>query len=418
MVAKGGQGVRQVSPDDTDSSAATVLHVDMDAFFASVELLDHPELRDTPVIIGHEGGRGIVSSANYAARRYGIRSAMPVGRAMQLCPKAVVLPPHYDRYRTASAAVMDIFRDVTPLVEPLSIDEAFLDVAGAVRLFGPPARIAADLRARVLAETGLTCSVGAASTKFMAKLASTTSKPDGLLVIPPERALEFLHPMPVRAIWGVGESTAETLAKRGIRTVRDLAETPLPVLTRWLGDASGHRLHDLAWARDHRHVQTVRHEKSIGHENTFGVDVRDETELRRELLDQAQRVGVRLRKAGLRARTISLKLRYSDFTTITRSRTLPEATDVATTIHAATVALLEGVERHGRPVRLLGTRGEQLVPADAEPVGLWSDDARWREAESAADVAVARFGSGAIRRAALLRDDHRDKERLADAEGH
>ena len=416
MAAKGGQGERQVSAADVDSTRATVLHVDMDAFFASVELLDHPELVHRPVIIGHEGGRGVVTSANYPARRFGVRSAMPVARALRLCPQAVVLRPHFEKYRDASAEVMRIFRDVTPVVEPLSIDEAFLDVAGAVRLFGPPAQIAADLRARVRQETGLTCSVGAGATKFIAKLASTSSKPDGLLVVPPEQTLDFLHPLPIGALWGVGPATRESLERRGIRLVRDLAETPRSVLEGWVGAGAGAKLHDLAWGRDPRRVTTSRADKSIGHENTFGTDVRDVAALKRELLDQADRVGARLRKAGWRARTISLKVRFADFTTITRSHTLPEATDLARRIHEETVALLDAADLRGRAVRLLGTRGEQLVRAEDEVLGLWSDQEQWRGAETAADLAALRFGRGAVLPAALL-ERPAGRERLADGEG-
>ena len=416
MAAKGGQGERQVSAADVDSTRATVLHVDMDAFFASVELLEHPELVHRPVIIGLEGGRGVVTSANYPARRFGVRSAMPVARAMRLCPQAVVLRPHFEKYRDASAEVMRIFRDVTPIVEPLSIDEAFLDVAGAVKLFGPPAQIAADLRARVQRETGLTCSVGAGATKFIAKLASTSSKPDGLLVVPPEQTLDFLHPLPIGALWGVGPATRESLERRGIRVVRDLAETPRSVLEGWVGVGAGAKLHDLAWGRDPRRVTTSRADKSIGHENTFGTDVRDVDALKRELLDQADRVGARLRKAGWRARTISLKVRFADFTTITRSHTLPEATDLARRIHEETVALLDAADLRGRAVRLLGTRGEQLVRAEDEVLGLWSDQEQWRGAETAADLAALRFGRGAVMPAALL-ERPAGRERLADGEG-
>ena len=417
MTVKGGQGVRQVSTPDVDSSLATVLHVDMDAFFASVELLEHPELVHRPVIIGHDGGRGVVSSANYAARRFGVRSAMPVGRALRLCPQAVVLRPHYEKYREASAAVMAVFRSITPIVEPLSIDEAFLDVAGAVRLFGPPAAIAAEIRHRVRHETGLTCSVGAGASKFIAKLASTHSKPDGLLVVPPERALDFLHPLPIDALWGVGPATRDSLHRRGIRTVADLASTPPGVLITWLGPTAGRKLHDLAWGRDARTVATQHVEKSIGHENTFPADVRDEQQLRRELLEQAGRVAVRLRAAGYRARTVSLKLRFADFTTVSRAHTLAEPTDVTRRIHEETTALLTAERLRGRAVRLLGTRAEQLVRADDELPGLWSDDEQWRGAESAADRAVARFGAGAVRPAALLGGRARDRDRLVDTEG-
>lgn len=417
MTVKGGQGERHVSAPGLDSDRATVLHVDMDAFFASVELLDRPDLVHRPVLIGGDGARGVVSSANYHARRFGIRSAMPVARALRLCPAAVVLAPHYGRYREASARVMRIFRDVTPAVEPLSIDEAFLDVAGAVRLFGPPATIAAQLRGRVHAETGLTCSVGAASTKFMAKLASTRAKPDGLLVVPPEMALDFLHPLPVASLWGVGQATAESLSRRGLRTIGDVAGTPRSVLEGWIGRAAGAKLHDLAWARDPRAVVAPAREKSIGHENTFAADVRDELALRRELLEQADRVAVRLRTAGVRARTIALKVRYADFTTVTRSHTIGEPTDVARRIHEETVALLTALHLGRRAVRLLGTRAEHLVAADGIDDGLWSDDAQWRDAEIAADTAAARFGPGAVRPAALLNRPDRDRERLVDEGG-
>lgn len=417
VVSKGGQGERQISDEGVDSARATVLHVDIDAFFASVELLDHPELVHRPVIIGHPGGRGVVTSANYIARRFGVRSAMPVARAIRLCPQAVILPPHYAKFRDASAEVMQLFREVTPRVEPLSIDEAFLDVAGAVKLFGPPADIARDLRARVRRQTGLTCSIGAGATKFIAKLASTRAKPDGLLVVPPEATLDFLHPLPIDALWGVGPATRESLQRRGIRTVRDLAETPQPVLAGWVGAAAGSKLYELAWGRDARSVSTGRVEKSIGHENTFGADVRDMEALRRELLEQADRVAVRLRQGGYRARTISLKVRFADFTTITRSHTLPEATDLARRIHEETVALLEAAGLRGRSVRLLGTRGEQLIRAEEDVLGLWSDQERWRGAETAADRAVLRFGRGAVRPASLIDAPRSDRERLQDGAG-
>jgi DNA polymerase-4 len=269
----------------------------------------------------------------------------------------------------------------------------------------------------VLRETGLTCSVGAGASKFIAKLASTRSKPDGLLVVPPDRALEFLHPLPIDALWGVGPATRDSLHRRGIRTVADLAATPPGVLTTWIGPTAGQKLHDLAWARDPRRVATHRVEKSIGHENTFHEDIRHEEQLRRELLEQAGRVAVRLRAAGYRARTISLKLRFSDFTTVSRSHTLAEPTDVTRRIHEETVALLTAERLRGRAVRLLGTRGEQLVRAEDELLGLWSDDEQWRGAESAADRAVARCGAGAVRPAALLGGRARDRERLVDTEG-
>jgi DNA polymerase-4 len=399
---KGGQGDRQVSGDAVDSPTSTILHIDMDAFFASVELLDRPELVGKPVIVAGESGRSVVTSATYEARRFGVRSAMPVGQAKRLCPQAVIVPPNGAKYSHYSRQVMAIFRDVTPLVEPLSIDEAFLDIRGALKLMGSPGTIARGIRQRVHAETGLTCSIGGASTKFVAKLASTRSKPDGLLLVPADQTLAFLHPLPVGALWGVGKTTAESLTKRGIRTVGDLAGTPRDVLQKWVGQASGAALHDLSWGRDPRRVNPERAEKSIGHENTFGVDTADPALLRRELLDQAERVAVRLRRGGWVARTVALKLRFADFTTITRSRTLSESTDVAHRIYEQVVELLEEQDLAGRRVRLIGVRAEQLGPPGGDGLSLWSEDDDWREAEQVVDAATARFGRGAITPAALL----------------
>ncbi len=226
-----------MTTDAVDDATATILHVDMDAFFAAVELLDHPELRGKPAIVGHPGPRSVVTSATYEARRFGVRSAMPVSQALRLCPTAIILPPHMEKYREYSKRVMTIFSEVTPLVEPLSIDEAFLDVSGARRLLGSPRRIAELIRSRVREETGLTCSVGAASTKFVAKLASGRAKPDGLLVIPASETLAYLRPLPVGALWGVGESTQQSLQRLGLHTVADLADTPLSVLQRAVGEA-------------------------------------------------------------------------------------------------------------------------------------------------------------------------------------
>ena len=412
MSVKGGQGDRQVSDDAVDSSTATILHIDMDAFFASVELLDRPDLRGKPVIVGGVGGRGVVTSATYEARAYGVRSAMPMSQARRLCPNAVVLPGSYGKYSHWSRVVMGMFRDVTPLVEPLSIDEAFLDVAGARRLMGSPGTIARSLRKRVREETGLTCSIGAASTKFVAKLASTRSKPDGLLVVPADRTLSFLHPLPVGALWGVGKATAASLERHGLRTVGDLAQTPRDVLQKWVGPAAGGSLHDLAWGRDPRRVNPHRVEKSVGHENTFAIDVDDLTVLRRELLDQSERVAVRLRAAGHSARTVALKLRFADFTTISRSRTLPEATSVARRIYEQAVELLEEQDLGGRRVRLIGVRAEQLVDGEGDSLSLWSEDDAWKDAEQVMDKATERFGRGAIRPATLLKRNDPEKPRF------
>ena len=379
-----------------------ILHVDMDAFYASVELLDRPELRGRPAIVGHASGRSVVSSATYEARLAGVRSAMPVSQALRLCPNAVVLEPHFDKYAHYSRRVLGILGDVTPLVEQVSIDEAFLDVAGAVRLLGPPSRIGADIRRRVLAETGLTCSVGVAGTKFIAKLASTRAKPDGMLVVPVAETLAFLHPLPIGALWGVGPSTQDVLHRYGLRTVGDVATTPLDVLRRWVGDASGVRLNELANGVDPRPVEPESREKSVGHEQTFELDVTDAAVLRRELLRLSQQVAVRLRSHRVAGRTVALKLRYADFRTISRSRTLGEPTNVGRRIYEEAMSLLDAVLQPGDAIRLLGVRAEQLVPDGSGAPVLWDPDEDWRDAENAIDKAAARFGTGAVTSAALV----------------
>lgn len=394
-----------MSAADVDDSESSILHVDMDAFFASVELLERPDARGKPAIVGHAGGRGVVTSATYEARRYGVRSAMPMSQALRLCPSAIILPPHYERYTEYSARVMDIFHEVTPLVEPLSIDEAFLDVSGARRLLGSPRRIAELIRSRVLEETGLTCSVGVAATKFMAKLASGRAKPDGLLVVPRAETLSFLRPLPVGALWGVGASTQASLERMGLLTVADLADAPLHVLQKAVGDASGRRLHDLANGRDARRVVTESREKSIGHENTFGTDVGDLDTLRREFLRLSGRVGERLRKHELVARTVAIKVRFSDFRTITRSRTLAEPTNVGRRLFEEAWDVFEALSLDVRqtPLRLIGVRAEQLLDAGGDALALWDPDEEWRETERTLDAVSARFGRGMIGPASLVR---------------
>ncbi|MFG1777296.1 DNA polymerase IV [Micromonospora sp. NPDC049048] len=397
---------------DADDSGCPILHVDMDAFFASVEVRRRPELRGRPVVVGGVGPRGVVSSASYEARRYGVRSAMPTARARALCPHAVYLPPDFTQYSAASAAVMQIFRDVTPLVEPLSLDEAFLDVAGARRLFGPPAAIARRIRERVAGEQGLTCSVGVAPSKFVAKLGSTRAKPDGLLVVPAARVLDFLHPLPVSALWGVGERSTETLRRLGLATIGDLAEAPIGMLRKALGEASAAHLHELAWGRDPRRVSPEHAEKSIGAEVTFDVDVSDPLEIRRALLALAEKVGVRLRRAGQVGRTVSLKVRLADFRTVSRSRTAGVPTDVAREIFDTVWALYTALDP-GEPVRLVGVRVEGLATARETPrqLTLGAPERGWREAEAAADAAAARFGRSVIGPASLLaaREDRRNE---------
>ncbi|WP_167050924.1 DNA polymerase IV [Salinibacterium sp. ZJ77] len=401
MSKQDGSG-RRVSADPVDDPAAHIMHVDMDAFFASVELLERPELVGKPVIVGHASQRSVVTAATYEARRYGVNSAMPMAEALRRCPQAVVLEPHFERYAHYSKIVMRILESVTPEVEPLSVDEAFLDVAGARRLMGSSWQIGTLLRERVHSETGLHCSAGAAATKFVAKLASGYAKPDGLLVIPEAQTLDFLHPLPVSALWGVGGKTEESLLRLGLRTIGDLAHAPVDMLRRAIGDAGATRLHDLAWGRDPRTISPGREEKSIGHETTFETDRTDPEELNRVLLTLSDAVGRRLRTAGVTARTVALRLRYSDFTTITRSRTLPDPTHLGRRIYEEVRALYAQANPQARPVRLIGVRAEQLT-GEVANLGLWDDDESWREAEQAVDAVAERFGVGIVRPASLLK---------------
>lgn len=406
MSKQDGSG-RQVTDAPTDDASARILHVDMDAFFASVELLSRPELRGQPVIVGHRGHRSVVTAATYEARAYGVNSAMPMAVALRRCPHAVVLEPHYDRYVAASRQVMAILGEVTPLVEPLSIDEAFLDVGGARGLFGPPWHIGRMLRERIHSETGLVASVGAASTKFVAKLASSRAKPDGLLVVPHDDTLNFLHPLPISALWGVGRATEEKLARLGLRTVGDVASTPLDTLRRAVGEAGAAKLHALAWARDPRSVTPERAEKSIGHESTYERDLTDLAHIDRELLRLSDAVAKRLRSGGWVARTVAVKVRFGDFTTLTRSQTLGEPTDVAQRVAAEARTLFRAAGADGRGIRLLGVRAENLLPTGAVERGLWDDDEGWRETEETMDALTARFGAAAIQRASLLGSEGR-----------
>ncbi len=394
-------------PDDT---GCHILHVDMDAFYASVEIRDRPELAGRPVVVGGTGGRGVVLSASYQARAFGVRSAMPVARAQRMCPRAVFVAPRRGVYAAVSKEVMAIFGTVTPEVEPLALDEAFLNVSGALRRLGPPAVIAGDIRAQVARQQGITCSVGVAPTKFVAKIASARCKPDGLLVVPRDSVLGFLHPLPVAALWGVGERTGEVLARLGLRTVADIAHTPLAALQRELGVAQGSHLAALAWGRDERRVTPRVPEKSIGAEETFAADIGDPDQIRRELLKLSGRTANSLRASGCVARTVSVKIRLASFKTMTRARTLAYPTDVAHEIYATACALYEsaGLDRGAR-LRLVGVRVSGLTPATSANAQLALDDrpVGWREAERAVDKIARRFGSSAVRPAALVEDTDR-----------
>jgi DNA polymerase IV len=403
-------GPHDADPDDT---GCHILHVDMDAFYASVEIRDRPELAGRPVIVGGTGGRGVVLSASYQARAFGVRSAMPVARAQRMCPQAVFIAPRHRMYAATSKEVMAIFGTVTPDVEPLALDEAFLDVSGALRRLGPPAVIARRIRAEVARQQGITCSVGIAPTKFVAKIASARCKPDGLLVVPCAGVLDFLHALPVSALWGVGERTGEALARLGLRTVADIAHTPQAALQHELGVAHGSHLAALAWGRDERRVTPHVAEKSIGAEETFAVDIDDPERIRRELLKLSGRTAHSLRASGYAARTVSVKLRLASFKTMTRSRTLTYPTDVAREIYATACALFQAAGLgEGARLRLVGVRVSGLVTAAAANAQLTFDDrpVGWREAEQAVDAIASRFGASAVRPAALVQDANRPAE--------
>jgi DNA polymerase-4 len=331
---------------------------------------------------------------------------MPTARALRLCPTAVVVPGDLALFSEVSRGVMAVFRTITPLVEPVSVDEAFLDVSGAGRRFGDPVAVAELVRARVFDEQGITCSVGVAPTKFVAKVASAHCKPDGLLVVRPAEVIGFLHPLPVRALWGVGPTTEESLGTLGLRTVADLAHAPLDVLQRAVGQGAARHLHELAHGRDPRRVVPDDPEKSTGAEETFGTDVADRRVVHRELLHLAERTAGRLRSAGYLTRTVSLKVRFADFRTITRSRTLAVPSDVGQELYDTARELFDALGDTG-PIRLVGVRAERLTPADRTPtqLELGAREHGRRDVELAADRAARRFGAGVVRPATLLRRD-------------
>ncbi len=381
-----------------------ILHVDLDAFYASVEVLKDPSLKGKPVAVGGPGVRGVVASASYEARTYGVRSAMPAVRARRLCPDIIFLPSDFDAYRAHSHRFREVLLAHTPLVEPISLDEAFMDVAGATMLFGSPAEIAAKIRADVAQEVGVTCSVGVASTKFIAKLASDGCKPDGLLHVRTEGVAAFLEPLPVGRLWGVGEKTGETLGRLGIRTIGDLGRTPLSILERLLGEVSARHLFDLAHGVDDRVVVPYESPKSVSHEETFERDLDEDREILRELLDLSGRVAARLREDGYRARTVVLKARLANFQTLTRSRTLPDATEIGADVYRTVAELYGSLPGERRRIRLLGVQATGLVPAGAEQLALLHGE-RWGDVERTLDRIERRFGRGAARPASLIERD-------------
>lgn len=380
--------------------AEPILHVDMDAFFVEVERLHDPALMGVPVVVGGLGNRGVVAAASYEARAYGVHSAMPVAHARRLCPHARFVSPTHGRYRAASEQVFGIFRSFTPWVEGLSVDEAFLDVSG-LRLHYPsgPA-IGTEIRAALRADLSLPASVGVATNKFLAKLASEDAKPDGLLAVPAGHELEFLHPLPVRRMWGVGEATYAALEGLGVETIGDLAALPLATLEQRLGPSLGAHLHQLAAAKDERPVSPDGEAKSVSSEQTFAADLTVPERIEAELLRQCERVGSRLRRSGLAGRTVTLKLRYPDFTTVTRSHSFESPVDVTHDIYEAVRELLARVALD-RPVRLLGVGVTSLEPAGGpRQLGL-TRSAAWDDVTTAVDAVRARFGEGAVAPARL-----------------
>ncbi|MGI8769103.1 MAG: DNA polymerase IV [Propionibacteriaceae bacterium] len=381
-----------------------IMHVDMDAFYAMVALRQHPELRGKPMMVGG-ATRGVVLSASYEARANGVRSGMPMTQARRLSPTAIVLPPDFEAYSDVSKGVFAIFDTVTARVEAASIDEAFLDITGALKQFGRPRQIAELLRAKVADEQRITCSVGIGPTKFIAKLASREAKPDGVKEVPPREVISFLHPLPVSRMWGVGEATAHRLNQLGLFTVADLAHTPLDTLQRAFGPHQGSHLADLAWGRDTRQVEVRAPERSVGSSETFARDTDDPAMIKRELLRMAAKTAGRLRAGRMMGRTVVITIRFADFTTITRSATLRSPTDVTGEIYAAAVALWTRLALQRARIRLVGVRFESrgdLGEAYRQPE-LTEPENGWREAEQAVDAAVRKFGPAAVQRAILTR---------------
>lgn len=390
-----------------DDAGCNILHIDMDAFFALVEVRENPSLAGKQVIVGYDGNRGVVLSATYEARKLGVHSAMPMSRALRLAPNAIVVEPDHEKYSEVSENVMAIFESVTPLVQPLSVDEAFLDISGAKKLMGTPSQIGEVIRARVSDEQGITCSVGVASTMFVAKLATNFAKPDGLHVVPADKVIEFLHPLPIGALWGVGEKTGEQLARLGLVNVSDIANTPVKTLARVIGQAAAEHLYELAWGRDPRVVTPNQAEKSIGAERTFEADIDDPEEILAQILDLSNKVAKRLRAANYFSRTITIKVRFADFTSVTRSKSLPSSTDLATDIYATSKSLFEAMNLQRARIRLVGVRATGLVPTSESSVQLeFSErDSGWREAEAAMDQVSLKFGNSAVKPARLIRPE-------------
>jgi DNA polymerase-4 len=384
-----------------------IIHLDLDAFYASVEQRDNPSLRGQPVIVGGHPTRGVVLAASYEVRPFGVRSAMPMSRALKLAPQARVVPPRFSAYVEASEQVFEILGSVTPLVEPLSLDEAFLDVTGSKALFGAPAGIAEKLRARILTEVGLKSSAGISAVKFVAKICSDLAKPNGQREVPEEETLSFLAPLEVKRLWGVGPKLEETLRGLGLKTIGDIARRELGWLQAKLGASTGEHLFQLSQGVDERQVVPDRQAKSIGAEDTFEEDLDNEEALAPHLHAQALRVGRRLRSAHVKTRVVQLKLKLSDFTLLTRRLTLDEATDDGQALYRAALGLFRGTKRT-LPLRLTGVSAQELVGA-GEQLGLFPEAPKKTEKlNQALDAIEARFGRRAIRTADLQGTTERD----------
>lgn len=385
-----------------------ILHVDMDSFFVEVERLGDPSLRDRPVAVGGSGSRGVIASASYEARKHGVRSAQPTATALRLCPELIVVPAAHGRYGDMSAQVFSLFRGVTPLVEGLSLDEAFLDVRGLRLHYESPLAIAEEIRASLRRQVGLPASVGIASVKFVAKLASEAAKPDGVRHIRVEDQREFLHGLAVSSMWGVGPATQAALTRLGVETVGDIAALPESSLVQAVGPSAGRHLHDLANGIDPRDVVPDSRAKSISVEETYERDLESNEIIETALLSLAQRLSGRLRRAGLRGRTIQLKLRYSDFTTISRSQTESRGVDGARAIYSIATALASQRDRLD-PVRLLGLGATSLQSAET-PAQLGLDsDAHWEKMEDTVAEIRQRFGESSVGPARLLTEEKSDR---------
>ena len=386
----------------SDDSATPILHVDMDSFFAQVEMREDPSLVGRPIIVGGTSGRGVVTSATYEARALGVLAGMPTSRARALCPHAAFVPGSHGLYRRYSQEVMGILATITPALEQVSIDEAFLDVSGARRRLGSPLEIATLIRTRIRDSVGLPASVGIASTKSVAKIASSHAKPDGLLLIPHEATVGFLHGLPVGALWGVGGRTGAILDREGIDTIGDLAHAPLARLTKLLGVASAHHLHDLAWGIDPRPVAPARAEKSVGMERTFEEDVRSRAQIEEFILAASHDCARRLRAGGVVGWTIGIKMRGADFHTITRSVSLVAPTDTGRDIARAARELFAREDMPIGGVRLFGVRVEGLQARSGGVAVTLDRDERPAASERAMDQIRTKFGAGALAPATLL----------------